>query len=330
MNIPSMGGQVTQGLAAAAAAAATGQTTRHEVGGHTNKNTGANGLINASALAGQPLTKWDPKQGVTTTTIPTTGPNAKQQAGRRGSIGQGNQVQITKKQQQQHNNNDAQEASIEAESTNNKKNNDHSAEGGKDQKTRRFRGRRGTGQQMGRQDGAIATGKSTGEDNSDAIGAVPNTEFDFESANAKFDKATLIKEFSQLGIHVTNTAPTSTTTAYKPAEVQAGGDSDTVVIPPTSNDTFYDRSRSFFDDISCESKERRNESQNERRDNRASQERRVNMETFGQISIDGGGGGRFRGGRRGGYRGRGHRGRGGGAGRGNNHNNHDNNRTTTA
>ncbi|KAI8055017.1 Scd6-like Sm domain-containing protein [Syncephalis plumigaleata] len=372
MSIPSMGGQATQGLTTANAAA--GQSTRHEVsgsGGHASKNTGANGSINASmvnqmshghgasnaaALAGQPVTKWDPKQGVTTTTIPASGSNAKQQTGGRGTPGQGGQGHAAKKQQQQqhqhqhqHNNNE-QELAIESESANNKKiNNHHGAEGGKDQKTRRPRGRRGTGQQMGKQDGA-ATGKSTGEDGADATGAVPNTEFDFASANAKFDKATLIKEFSQLGIHVTNSAPTSTASASKQQQQQqqqqqpssvvtaattaaaaaaqpngSGGDADTIVIPPPSNDTFYDRSRSFFDDISCESKERRNEAQNERRDNRASQERRVNMETFGQISIDGGGsGGRFRGGRRGGYRGRGHRGR-GGAGRGNHHNNNNNN-----
>jgi protein LSM14 len=145
---------------------------------------------------------------------------------------------------------------------------------------------------------------------------VPNIDFDFASSNAKFNKEEIVKEVVKK-VH----------NEHKEDEtVQLDGPSGTpeedIVIPPPQE--YYDRSKSFFDNISCETKERleqhgpdgrRNLSAQERRQ-KQSEERRLNMETFGQASIDGG---RYRGGyRRGGYRSRGgyRGGRGGGGGAG--------------
>ncbi|KAI9359304.1 Scd6-like Sm domain-containing protein [Zopfochytrium polystomum] len=98
---------------------------------------------------------------------------------------------------------------------------------------------------------------------------VPASDYDFESANAKFDKS----------------AVASSDAAETPAEPQE----------------FYNK-KNFFDDISCEAKDRAN---GERRNLRHHEERKLNLETFGQASIDGnrsgyrrggGGGGRGRGG----------------------------------
>ncbi|KAI9597448.1 Scd6-like Sm domain-containing protein [Syncephalis fuscata] len=338
MGASPMGSQTGQGPSTVAA----GQPTRHEAG-NVNKKPGANGASaalansqtvhprghgNAAALSGQPVTKWDPKQGVITTTIPSTGSNAKQSShsSGHGMTGQQGPPHSGKRQQQQQQQQHANRKDdyTESEVQNNKKFDDAAAnDANKDQAARRRRGRRGTGQQGSKPDSAII-GKGPSDVDAEANGPVPSTEFDFESANAKFDKANLIKEFSQLGINVTNSAPATTANiiATTSPAVAPAPDSDNIVIPPASTDAFYDRSRSFFDDISCESKERKSEVQVERRDRRMTQERRVNMETFGQISIDGNA--RFRGGRRGGYRGRGHRGRGGGGGRGGNNNNNNN------
>jgi protein LSM14 len=59
------------------------------------------------------------------------------------------------------------------------------------------------------------------------------------ASNAKFHKEDLIKEFAKLGI-----------TSGQEAE----GEFENVVVPPRQE--FYDKKSSFFDNISCESKER--------------------------------------------------------------------------
>ncbi|KAK9717862.1 hypothetical protein K7432_005892 [Basidiobolus ranarum] len=121
---------------------------------------------------------------------------------------------------------------------------------------------------------------------------IPTSDFDFESSNAKFDRTDLLKEV---------------------------GDDETLEqsnepAPPP----FYNKSASFFDNISCEAKERMDQNDgrprlsfNERRE-RQSHERKLNLETFGQTSVDPG---RYRGRGRGrGRGGGGHRGRGRGSG----------------
>lgn len=143
---------------------------------------------------------------------------------------------------------------------------------------------------------------------------IPATDFDFQSANAKFNKQDLAKEVIASG------SPLPTTEANGSAEAtETNGDAlngagkakndDDVAIPPPQ--PMYDKKSSFFDNISSELKDRDEaagkkvggpEFRNE--------ERKKNMETFGQGSVDN---------YRGGYRGRGrrgYRGRGGFGGRG--------------
>lgn len=116
---------------------------------------------------------------------------------------------------------------------------------------------------------------------------IPTGDFDFESANAKFSKKDLINE-------ATAGSPTNIKPNESPVESQ---------IPTT-----YNKTKSFFDNISSEVKDRQ-ETRNPRPGGREwrSEEQKKNLETFGQESIDNG--------ERGGYRGRG-RGRGGYRGRG--------------
>ncbi|KAF2182836.1 hypothetical protein K469DRAFT_728429 [Zopfia rhizophila CBS 207.26] len=137
---------------------------------------------------------------------------------------------------------------------------------------------------------------------------VPTTDFDFESANAKFNKQDLVKEAiasgSPLGGDI-STTPTSeaTTNGHANGSVDTSADKD-VIIPAAAA---YDKGTSFFDNISSELKDRE-EAAGRRGQEFRSEERRKNMETFGQGSVDG---------YRGGFRGRGRgRGRGYGFGRG--------------
>lgn len=126
---------------------------------------------------------------------------------------------------------------------------------------------------------------------------VPTTDFDFESSNAKFNKQDLVKE-AIAGSPLGETPPMAEAIEEKP-EV------------PTSG---YNKSTSFFDNISSESKDRA-EAAGGRPGGREwrGEEQKKNLETFGQGSVDNGFRGRGRGRARG--RGRGYsnnyRGRGG-------------------
>ena len=146
-----------------------------------------------------------------------------------------------------------------------------------------------------------------GARNTSAKVEVPATDFDFETSNAKFNKQDLVKEAiagSPLGEHPPPGSPDE-------AEAPLPG---------------YNKSTSFFDNISSESKDRQ-EGGGGRPGGREwrGEEQKKNVETFGQGSVDNGyrGGYRGRGRGRGGFRGRGFggngqpgRGRGGYRGRG--------------
>ncbi|EOO03645.1 putative g2 m phase checkpoint control protein [Phaeoacremonium minimum UCRPA7] len=121
---------------------------------------------------------------------------------------------------------------------------------------------------------------------------VPDADFDFASSNAKFNKDDLVKE----------------AIAGSPAPETPNESASDVPEAPTGNPPqAYNKTRSFFDNISSEAKERAdNNGQKPGGREWRGEEQRKNMETFGQGSVDGG----FRG-----YRGRG-RGRGGMRGRG--------------
>ena len=134
---------------------------------------------------------------------------------------------------------------------------------------------------------------------------VPKTDYDFASANAKFNKEDFARE--ALVSESPSTANTPSIEAGEPsAEDGSRKESvSSVVIPPAPS---YNKTSSFFDNISSESKDREDATSKKLggREFR-SEETKKNFETFGQGSVD----------NRGGYRGRG-RGRGyrGGRGRG--------------
>ncbi|KAI1125750.1 Scd6-like Sm domain-containing protein [Nemania abortiva] len=126
---------------------------------------------------------------------------------------------------------------------------------------------------------------------------VPDADFDFQTANAKFNKQDFAKE-------AVSSSPVGDT--------PNGHASQT----PEPEDGAYNKTRSFFDNISSEARERaENGGQKPGGREWRGEEQRKNMETFGQGSVDGG----YRGGYRGRGRGRGrgnNRGRGGSRGRG--------------
>ena len=125
---------------------------------------------------------------------------------------------------------------------------------------------------------------------------IPKTDYDFESANAKFNKQDTIKEAIATGSPLTS--PTDETT----------NGNDSFVGHDTSVPTVgvgYNKSTSFFDNISSEITDRAEGRTEMGGREFRSEERQKNFETFGQGSVDNG----YR------YRGRG-RGRGYGRGRG--------------
>ena len=138
---------------------------------------------------------------------------------------------------------------------------------------------------------------------------VPATDYDFESANAKFNKQDLVKEAiasgSPIGAGPPGEAPVMNGSAESGVNGERRGSEAHIVTPKALG---YNKSSSFFDNISSESKDRNEEGGNRLggREFR-NEERQKNLETFGQGSVDNG--------YRGGY-GRG-RGRGRGFGRGN-------------
>jgi len=129
-------------------------------------------------------------------------------------------------------------------------------------------------------------------------------EFDFETANAQFDKDKIEKELKKLTIGECESESNNVVNGNKEEAAEEEDEEDEI---------FYDKSKSFFDNISCEATERA-----KGKDTRPNwrEERKMNAETFGISST-------YR--RGGGYRGRGGRGfgnnrgfRGGGRGRGGN------------
>ena len=113
--------------------------------------------------------------------------------------------------------------------------------------------------------------------------SIPNSEFDFEASNAKFDKSEVVK---------------------KDGEEVNDEEAEEIEIPQP--DEFYDKTSSFFDNISCESKERNEQRQqkwvvsraclmaktnrsfscSEPRRSHFHEERKLNLETFGQATVD--------------------------------------------
>ncbi|KAF7553362.1 hypothetical protein G7046_g7128 [Stylonectria norvegica] len=120
---------------------------------------------------------------------------------------------------------------------------------------------------------------------------VPDSDYDFAQANAKFNKQDVVKEAS-VGSPL--------------AETPNGSTSDVIDAAPAGTaPVAYNKASSFFDNISSEAKDRAdNGGQKPGGREWRSEEQHKNMETFGQGSVDGGyhnyrgrGRGRGRGGR---------------------------------
>lgn len=82
--------------------------------------------------------------------------------------------------------------------------------------------------------------------------SVPLKEFDFESANAKFNKEEVLRNlFKKVegGVDVESALVASAAPVASPVVEE-----EEIHIPEP--DTFYDKQKSFFDDISCDAKER--------------------------------------------------------------------------
>jgi protein LSM14 len=140
--------------------------------------------------------------------------------------------------------------------------------------------------------GTANRGRGRGGRGGTARVEVPDSDFDFATANAKFNKADLVKE----AIAGSPLAESPSATIDDDAEAN-----------PDDVPVAYNKTRSFFDNISSEAKDRAdNSGQKPGGREWRGEEQRKNMETFGQGSVDGG----YRN-----YRGRG-RGRGGPRGRG--------------
>uniref|UniRef100_A0A8C4WUY9 LSM14A mRNA processing body assembly factor a n=1 Tax=Eptatretus burgeri TaxID=7764 RepID=A0A8C4WUY9_EPTBU len=127
--------------------------------------------------------------------------------------------------------------------------------------------------------------RSRGRPSAEKDPVVFKEDFDFESANAQFNKEELEKEL-QMKLKIQEEAPAQESDACpgaplnadEPAkEVNEGSDvpPSAQPLPPRPTSTYYDKSKSFFDNISCEGSTSRR--------NRISwaEERRMNVETFG-------------------------------------------------
>ncbi|KAE8743763.1 hypothetical protein FOCC_FOCC009595 [Frankliniella occidentalis] len=136
-------------------------------------------------------------------------------------------------------------------------------------------------------------------------------DYDFEQANTQFEelrsklaKAKLDADQAQIKVNGE---------ASSEKKDDSGNETGVEITEPEEeNDTFYDKAKSFFDNISCEAVER-SKGRSQRTDWRV--ERKLNSETFGVASARRGayrgrgyyrggmGGGQYRGGYRGNYRG---------------------------
>ena len=134
---------------------------------------------------------------------------------------------------------------------------------------------------------------------------IPKSDYDFESANAKFNKEDLIKEAIASGSPIGDSPEggMNGTDGVDPAPSTNGEKRKDSLSNVTSSTQAYNKSSSFFDNISSESKDREDASNNQPGGRGwRGEEIKKNIETFGQGTVDGSG---FRGRGRGGFRGRG-------------------------
>ncbi len=127
---------------------------------------------------------------------------------------------------------------------------------------------------------------------------IPRSDYDFESANAKFNKEDTMKEAIASGSPIAG--PSEDGIMNGSADSMSNGPKRKDSLPMVATEA-YNRSSSFFDNISSEAKDREEGVGQSMGRGFRGEEIKKNFETFGQGSVDGG----FRGRGRGGYRGRG-------------------------
>lgn len=100
-------------------------------------------------------------------------------------------------------------------------------------------------------------------------------DFDIDDANRKFDKSQLVKEFASLDIQEEVEAEAQ---VHNLADLEDGEVADE--SRTTEAAKFYDKSKSFFDSISCDALEKKS--------NRltTAEEKRLNVQTFGAPSVN--------------------------------------------
>ncbi|RMZ83843.1 hypothetical protein DV737_g1474, partial [Chaetothyriales sp. CBS 132003] len=118
---------------------------------------------------------------------------------------------------------------------------------------------------------------------------IPKSDYDFESANAKFNKDSLSKEATSSGSPAVE-ASEEPSAAEEPA-LAARNDSSPAVPAKA-----YNKATSFFDNISSEAKQREEGDVRAHARQQRGEEFKKNVETFGQGNVDGGYRGRGRGG----------------------------------
>ena len=127
---------------------------------------------------------------------------------------------------------------------------------------------------------------------------IPKSDYDFESANAKFNKEDMIKEAIASGSPIGE--PSEDGIMNGSMDTTTNGERRKASLPPINAEA-YNKSSSFFDNISSEAKDREESASHQMGRGWRGEEIKKNLETFGQGSVDGG----FRGRGRGGFRGQG-------------------------
>merc|ERR1719383_1148602 len=144
-------------------------------------------------------------------------------------------------------------------------------------------GRGGLPGAPGMQRGGRGQGRNSGSRNNKDVLKFDG-DYDFEEANAKFEKDKIVDELSQK-LKITDedkpAVEASTNHVNGDAESPKENGSDVNGEDEDEDDSFYNKTRSFFDNISCEATERL------KGGNRPSwrEERALNSETFGAPSV---------------------------------------------
>ncbi|RMZ87393.1 hypothetical protein DV736_g5381, partial [Chaetothyriales sp. CBS 134916] len=118
---------------------------------------------------------------------------------------------------------------------------------------------------------------------------IPKSDYDFESANAKFNKDDFIKEATSSGLPTVEGSE-EPRAAEEPTPAARND------ISPVGPVKAYNKATSFFDNISSEAKQRGEGDVRAHARQQRGEEFKKNVETFGQGNVDGGYRGRGRGG----------------------------------